>query len=47
MNIKKIVIVGGGFAGVNLAKQLSDNPEFQTTLVDQNNYHFFLHCFIR
>lgn len=41
MNIKKIVIVGGGFAGVNLAKQLSGNAEFQITLVDKNNYHFF------
>lgn len=41
MQAKKIVIVGGGFAGVNLAKQLSGNSEFQIILVDKNNYHFF------
>lgn len=41
MAAKKIVIVGGGFAGVNFAKQLSNNPDFQIILVDKNNYHFF------
>lgn len=38
---KKIVIVGGGFAGLNLAKSLANNKEFDVTLVDTNNYHFF------
>ncbi|RZM24636.1 MAG: NAD(P)/FAD-dependent oxidoreductase [Pedobacter sp.] len=38
---KKIVIVGGGFAGVNLAHQLTDADNFQVTLVDKNNYNFF------
>jgi NADH dehydrogenase len=38
---KKIIIVGGGFAGLNLAKKLSDNQQFEITLVDVNNYHFF------
>jgi NADH dehydrogenase len=38
---KKIIIVGGGFAGLNLAKKLSDNLQFDITLVDVNNYHFF------
>lgn len=41
MSIKKIVIAGGGFAGINLAKQLAGNDHFQVTLVDINNYHFF------
>ncbi|HEU4792005.1 MAG TPA: NAD(P)/FAD-dependent oxidoreductase [Flavobacterium sp.] len=41
MKTKKIVVVGGGFAGVNFAKQLSNNPDFQIILVDKNNYHFF------
>ncbi|MBF4485727.1 NAD(P)/FAD-dependent oxidoreductase [Flavobacterium sp. CSZ] len=36
-----IVIVGGGFAGVNFAKQLSKDQDFNITLVDKNNYHFF------
>jgi NADH dehydrogenase len=38
---KKIVIIGGGFAGLNLAKKLGGHPDFQVTLVDKNNYHFF------
>ncbi|MFP5081852.1 NAD(P)/FAD-dependent oxidoreductase [Pedobacter sp. JCM 36344] len=38
---KKIVIVGGGFAGLNLAKKLANHNEYKVTLVDKNNYHFF------
>ena len=38
---KKIVIVGGGFAGVNLAKHLADHESFDVVLVDKNNYNFF------
>jgi NADH:ubiquinone reductase (H+-translocating) len=37
----KIVIVGGGFAGINLAKDLAGNKNFDVTLVDKNNYNFF------
>lgn len=39
--MKKIVIVGGGFAGLNLAKKLTNNKHFEVTVVDINNYHFF------
>lgn len=39
--MKKVVIVGGGFAGINLIKNLSKNDFFEITLVDVNNYHFF------
>ena len=38
---KHIVVVGGGFAGINLAKSLGRNPNFKVTLVDKNNYNFF------
>ncbi|MBB5643755.1 NAD(P)/FAD-dependent oxidoreductase [Pedobacter cryoconitis] len=38
---KKVVIIGGGFAGVNLAKKLAANESFDITLVDKNNYNFF------
>jgi NADH dehydrogenase len=38
---KRIIIVGGGFAGLNLAKQLTNDRHFEVTLVDINNYHFF------
>lgn len=36
-----IVIVGGGFAGVNLALDLAKSRKFDVTLVDKNNYNFF------
>ena len=38
---KKIVIVGGGFAGVNFIKKMSKDKGFQITMVNKNNYHFF------
>lgn len=37
----RIVIIGGGFAGVNLAEKLAGNENFKVTLVDKNNYNFF------
>jgi NADH dehydrogenase len=37
----KLVIAGGGFAGLNLAKKLSKRDDIQVTIVDKNNYHFF------
>ena len=40
-NSKHVVVVGGGFAGINLAQQLYNNPHFRVTVVDQNNYNFF------
>ncbi|MEO6287777.1 MAG: NAD(P)/FAD-dependent oxidoreductase [Dyadobacter sp.] len=41
MESKKVVIIGGGFAGINLAQKLSGDKRFQITLVDKNNYNFF------
>ncbi|MEN0055081.1 MAG: FAD-dependent oxidoreductase, partial [Mucilaginibacter sp.] len=38
---KKIVIVGGGFAGLSFAKQLFRNKYYHVTLVDKNNYNYF------
>src|SRR5688572_20447982 len=38
---KKVVVVGGGFAGINLVQSLAKNQNFTVTLVDKNNYHFF------
>lgn len=37
----KVVVVGGGFAGINVIKKLSKDKRFHITLVDRNNYHFF------
>lgn len=39
--IKKIVVVGGGFAGINFIKRLANDKRFHITLVDINNYNFF------
>lgn len=36
-----IVIIGGGFAGINLATELLNQKGVQVTLVDKNNYNFF------
>ena len=38
---KHVVIVGGGFAGMNVARQLANHPHLDITLVDKNNYNFF------
>ena len=37
----EIVIIGGGFAGINLAKELLNQKGIHVTLVDKNNYNFF------
>lgn len=42
MNEKKhIVIVGGGFAGLEVIKHLHQSDPYDITLVDLNNYNFF------
>lgn len=38
---RKIVIIGGGFAGMNLAKKLAGVESIEIVLVDRNNYNFF------
>ena len=40
-SIRKVVVVGGGFAGFNFIKKLANDERFLITLVDINNYHFF------
>src|SRR5215204_5472190 len=40
-SVKKVVVVGGGFAGINFVKKLANDERFVFTLVDINNYHFF------
>jgi len=40
-NKKHIVIVGGGFAGLELVKELNRSDKYKITLVDMNNYNFF------
>jgi NADH dehydrogenase len=38
---KKIVVVGGGFAGLKFVQQLFNNRYYDVTLVDKNNYNYF------
>lgn len=40
MSRKKVVIIGGGFAGLNLAKKLS-NKACDVILIDKQNHHMF------
>lgn len=39
-NLPRIVIIGGGFAGIALAKSLK-NQRVQVVLIDKHNYHTF------
>lgn len=38
---KKVLIIGGGFAGLECAMHLSNNDRFEVTLVDRTNHHLF------
>lgn len=38
--LKRIVIIGGGFAGISLAKKLR-HKNYQVVLLDKHNYHTF------
>ncbi len=37
----KIIIVGAGFAGLQLARTLNNKPDVEVLLIDKNNYHQF------
>ncbi|MDX1524265.1 MAG: FAD-dependent oxidoreductase, partial [Anaerolineae bacterium] len=39
-NDHRVVIVGGGFGGLNVAKGLKNAP-IKVTLVDKRNFHLF------
>lgn len=45
-NFPRVVIIGGGFAGISLAKKLA-NRDVQVVLLDRHNYHTFNRCYIR
>jgi len=38
---KRIVLIGGGFAGFNFTRKLFNNTHYTVTLVDKNNYNYF------
>ena len=37
----KLIIIGGGFGGLRLARNLSNKPGFEITLIDKFNFHQF------
>ena len=37
---KKVIIIGGGFAGISAAKGLK-NSDFEVLLIDKKNHHLF------
>lgn len=39
--MKRIIIIGGGFGGINLANRLAGDEHYEVVLVDKNNYNFF------
>jgi NADH:ubiquinone reductase (H+-translocating) len=40
-DMKRVVIVGGGFAGINCAKALGNRSDVKVVLIDRRNYHLF------
>jgi len=38
---KKVVIIGGGFAGLACARNLARNKDFEVTILDKQNHHLF------
>jgi NADH dehydrogenase len=38
---KRVVIIGAGFGGLKIARNLADSEDFQIVLIDKNNYHQF------
>lgn len=38
---KKVIIIGGGFAGLECARKLANDQRFEVTLLDRTNHHLF------
>ncbi|PWV56585.1 NAD(P)/FAD-dependent oxidoreductase [Chitinophaga sp. S165] len=38
---KKVIVIGGGFAGLNFVQRFYNSKHYQVTLVDKNNYNYF------
>jgi NADH:quinone reductase (non-electrogenic) len=38
---KRILVVGGGFAGIGYARALARHSDLRISLIDKNNYHQF------
>ena len=42
---KKVVVIGGGFAGIQLIRKL-DKKLFDVLLIDKHNHHMFQPLFL-
>jgi NADH dehydrogenase len=40
-NYKRVVIIGAGFGGLALAREIAKREDLQVVLIDRNNYHQF------
>jgi NADH dehydrogenase len=40
-NYKRVVIIGAGFGGLTLAREIAKREDLQVVLIDRNNYHQF------
>jgi NADH dehydrogenase len=40
MKKNKVVILGGGYAGIQAIRELANRKNIEITLIDQNNYHY-------
>ena len=38
--MKRVVIAGGGYAGLRAVERLADSEDLEPVLVDANSYHF-------
>jgi NADH:quinone reductase (non-electrogenic) len=39
--MQRVLIIGGGFGGLNAAKELGSTPDIDVTLIDRRNHHLF------
>jgi len=39
--MQRVLIIGGGFGGLNAAKELGSAPDIEVTLIDRRNHHLF------
>ena len=38
---RKVLIIGGGFAGLECARRLANDRRFEVTIIDRTNHHLF------
>ena len=38
---RRVIIIGGGFAGLECARKLANDKRFEVTLLDRTNHHLF------